>query len=67
MSLLSFFGRRIFSGFIAKMFAGFLIKRFSMSAGAASMIFVVITELLARSSERAVPDSKLEDVAKKAR
>ena len=67
MSLLSFFGRRILSGLIAKVFSGFLIKRFKMSPGAASLIFVVITELLARSSEQAVPDSKLENAAKKAK
>lgn len=66
MSIISFFARRLFSGLIAKLFAGFLVKRFKMSPGAASLIFVVITELLARSSEKAVPDSKIEGAAKKA-
>ncbi len=66
MSILSFFGRRIFGGLIAKMFSGFLVKRFKMSPGAASLVFVVLTELLARSSERAVPDSKIQNAAKKA-
>lgn len=66
MSILSFFARRIFSGLVAKMFSGFLVKRFKMSPGAASLIFVVVTELLARSSEKAVPDSAIEGAAKKA-
>ena len=65
MSIISFFGRRIFSGFIARMLSGFLVKRFKMSSGAASLVFVVITELLARSSEKAVPDATLEKAAKK--
>ncbi len=67
MSFLLFFGRRILGGFVAKMFANFLTKRFNISAGVASLIFVVITELLARSSEKAVPDSTLEAAAKKAK
>ena len=66
MSLIFFFGRRILSGLAAKIFAGFLVKRFKMSPGAASLLFVVLTELLARSSEKAVPDAKLEAAAKKA-
>ena len=67
MSFISFFARRILSGLVAKMFAGFLVKRFKMAPGAASLIFVVITELLARSSEKAVPDEKIEAAAKKAK
>ena len=67
MSLLLFFGRRILSGWVAKMFANFLSKRFNVSAGAASLLFVVIAELLARSSEKAVPDAKIEAAAKKAK
>ena len=67
MSFLSFFARRIFSGLVAKMFSGFLVNRFRMSPGAASLVFVVITELLARSSEKAVPDEKIEAAAKKAK
>lgn len=66
MSLISFFGRRILSGLIAKLFSGFLVKRFKMSPGAASLIFVVSTEMLARSSEKAVPDAAIEKAAKKA-
>lgn len=66
MSLLLFFGRRILGGFVAKAFSNFLLKRFKMSHGAASLIFVVVTELLARSSEKAVPDAKIEAAAKKA-
>ena len=66
MSIISFFGRRILSGLVAKMFSGLLVKRFKMSPGAASLIFVVITELLARSSEKAVPDAAVKKAAKKA-
>ena len=67
MSFLLFFGRRILGGFIAKMVTNFLVKRFKVPQGAASLLFVVIAELLARSSEKAVPDSTLEDAAKKAK
>ncbi len=66
MPIISFFARRIFSGLIARAFSGFLVKRFKMSPGAASLVFVVVAELLARSSEKAVPDSKIESAAKKA-
>ena len=67
MSFLLFFGRRILSGFVAKAVSGFLVKRFKMSPGAASLIFVVIAELLARSSEKAVPDAQVKAAAKKAK
>ncbi len=67
MSFLLFFGRRILGGFVAKMFTSFLLKRFKVPQGAASLIFVVIAELLARYSEKAVPDSKVEAAAKKAK
>lgn len=67
MSLLLFFGRRILGGFVAKAFANFLVKRFNVSGGVASLVFVVIAELLARSSEKAVPDAKIEAAAKKAK
>ena len=66
MSFLLFFARRILGGFVAKAFANFLIKRFKLSGGVASLIFVVVAELLARSSEKAVPDAKIEAAAKKA-
>ena len=67
MSLILFFGRRILGGFVARKFANFLVKRFNVPAGVASLIFVIIAELLARSSEKAVPDSTLEDAARKAK
>ena len=67
MSFLLFFGRRILSGFVAKAVSGFLVKRFKMSPGAGSLVFVVIAELLARSSEKAVPDAKVQAAAKKAK
>lgn len=66
MSLLLFFGRRILGGFVAKAVSGFLMKRFNVSAGVASLVFVVIAELLARSSEKAVPDAQVKAAAKKA-
>ena len=65
MSFLLFFGRRILSGMVAKAVSGFLVKRFNISPGAASLLFVVIAELLARSSEKAVPDAKVQAAAKK--
>lgn len=65
MSLILFFARRIFGGMVAKAVTNFLVKRFKVSGGAASLIFVVVAELLARSSEKAVPDAKIEAAAKK--
>lgn len=67
MPIIFFFMRRILSGFVARAFSNFLVKRFKVPQGAASLIFVVIAELLARSSEKAVPDSKLEAAARKAK
>lgn len=67
MSLILFFARRIFGGMVAKAVTGFLVKRFKVSGGVASLIFVIIAELLARSSEKAVPDAKIEAAAKKAK
>ena len=59
MSLLLFFARRIFGGLVAKAVTNFLVKRFNVSGGVASLIFVIVAELLARSSEKAVPDAKV--------
>lgn len=67
MPLILFFARRIFGGMVAKAVTGFLVKRFNVSGGLASLIFVIIAELLARSSEKAVPDAKIEAAAKKAK
>ena len=64
MSFLLFFGRRLLSGFVAKMFSSFLVKRFKVSGGVASLVFVIITELLARFSEKAVPDAQVKAAAK---
>ena len=66
MSLLLFFGRRILGGMVAKAFTNFLMKRFNVSGGVASLVFVILAELLARSSEKAVPDAKIEATAKQA-
>ncbi len=66
MSFLLFFARRILGGMVAKAVTGFLVKRFKVSGGVASLLFVVISELLARSSEKAIPDAKIEAAAKKA-
>ena len=67
MSLILFFARRILGGFIARLFIGFLTKRFGLAAGAASLLWMVITEVLARSSEKAVSDRQIERAAKKAK
>lgn len=52
MSLFNFFGRRLLTGVVARGFTSFLVKRFRVSPGAASLIFVVLAELLARGTER---------------
>ena len=52
MPIISFFARRLLTGVIARFFTGFLTKRFRVSPGAANLIFVVLTELLARSTEK---------------
>ena len=66
MSLILFFARRIFGGMVARAVTNFLVKRFNVSGGVASLLFVIVTELLARSSEKAVPDAKIEAAAKQA-
>ena len=67
MPFLLFFGRRILGGFVAKTVANFFIRRFNLSAGVASLLFVVVTELLARSSEKAVPDAQVKAASKRAK
>ena len=52
MPILSFFARRLLTGIAARFFTGILVKRFRVSPGAANLIFVVLTELLARSTEK---------------
>lgn len=52
MFLLNFLGRRFLSGTAARLFTNLLVKRFRVSPGVANLIFVVLTELLARRSER---------------
>lgn len=53
MSFLKFFGRRLLTGLVARAFTGFLVRRFRVSPSAANLIFLVLTELLARGSEAA--------------
>ena len=67
MSLFLFLGRRILGGFVAKAVANFFARRLNLSAGVASLLFVVVTELLARSSEKAVPDAQVKAAAKPAK
>lgn len=52
MSLLSFFARRFLTGAVARAVTSFLIRRFKLSPGAANIAFVVLTEMLARASEK---------------
>ena len=66
MTIILFFARRILGGIVARVISGFLVKRLGLSAGVASLLWVVVTEFLARSSEKAVPDATIEGAAKKA-
>jgi len=52
MPIVSFFVRRLLTGVVARAFTSFLIKRFRVSPGAANLVFVVLTELLARGTEK---------------
>ncbi|HEX9998589.1 MAG TPA: hypothetical protein VGB45_15725 [Abditibacterium sp.] len=52
MSFLSFFVRRFLTGAIARSATGFLARRFKMSPGTANIAFVILTEILARASEK---------------
>lgn len=52
MSLLSFFVRRAVTGAVARRLSAFLARRFKMSPGMANIVFVILTELLARSTEK---------------
>ncbi len=52
MPLLSFFVRRFLTGTVARGLTGFLARRLRLSPGSANIAFVVLTELLARASEK---------------
>ena len=52
MSFLSFFVRRFLTGAIARSATTFLARRFKMSPGTANIAFVILTEILARASEK---------------
>ncbi|RYX80252.1 hypothetical protein EON83_29450 [bacterium] len=52
MPIVSFLVRRILTGVAARVFTNFLIKKFRVSPGAANLIFLVLTELLARGTEK---------------
>ena len=52
MPLISFFMRRFFSGAVARGLTGFLVRRFKMSPGVANIAFMVLTEVLARATEK---------------
>lgn len=52
MPLLSFFARRFLTGAVARAATNFLIRRFKLSPGTANIAFVVLTEVLARATEK---------------
>jgi len=52
MPLLSFFARRFLTGAVARGVTGVLTRRFKMSPGVASIAFMVLTEVLARATEK---------------
>ena len=52
MPLISFFARRMLTGAAARALTNFLVRRFKLAPGAANIVFVVLTELLARGTER---------------
>jgi hypothetical protein len=52
MPLLSFFARRFFTGAVARAATNTLTKRLNLSPAAASIAFIVLTELLARATEK---------------
>ncbi|PQV62640.1 hypothetical protein B1R32_12624 [Abditibacterium utsteinense] len=52
MPLISFFVRRFITGAVARRATVFLERRFKMSPGVANIAFVVLTEVLARATEK---------------
>ncbi len=55
MPLISFFVRRFLTAAVARQAARILERRFKMSPGVASIAFMIITEVLARATEKTVP------------
>ncbi len=66
MPLISFFVRRFLTGTVARAAANFMARRFKMSPGAANIAFVVLTEVLARATEKSGGASKPAGGASKA-
>ncbi len=54
MPLISFFARRFLTGAVARGATNFLMRRFKMSPGASNIAFVVLTEVLARATEKSL-------------
>lgn len=52
MPLISFFARRFLTGVVARGVTKVLIRRFKMSPNAAGIAFMVLTEVLARATEK---------------
>ncbi|BCM90527.1 hypothetical protein IAD21_02381 [Abditibacteriota bacterium] len=52
MPIVLFLVRRLLTGLAARVFTNFLVKKFRVSPGVANLIFVVLTELLARGTEK---------------
>ena len=52
MPLISFFVRRFLTGTIARATTQLLARRFKMSPGTANIAFMVLTEVLARATEK---------------
>jgi len=52
MPLFSFFARRFLTGTVARGVTGVLMRRFKMSPGVANIAFMVLTEVLARATEK---------------
>lgn len=55
MPLISFFARRFFTGAVARGATKFLTRRLKLSPGVASIAFMVLTEVLARATEKPAP------------
>jgi hypothetical protein len=56
MSMLGFLLRRLVSALVARHATNYASRHLDLSPGAANLLFVALTEVMARGSEIAVPE-----------
>lgn len=57
MSLIGFLLRRIISALVARQATNYASRHLELSPGAANLMFVALTEIMARGSEAAMPET----------